>query len=73
MKYQNYGKQLETPETVETNTPAQDRSPFCILDIVKEILQHLQLLNTFLVGNHCAIFRTATIFKNTNQYYRKNI
>ena len=30
---------------------AQDRSPFCILHIMNEILQHRELMYTFLVGN----------------------
>ena len=35
---------------------AQDRSSFCILHIMNEILQHPYLMDTFLVGNHCQIF-----------------
>ena len=38
------------------NVAAQDRSPFCILHILNEISQHPELLDTFLVGNHCHIF-----------------
>ena len=34
----------------------QDRGPFCILQIMNEILQHPELMDTFLVGNHCHIF-----------------
>ena len=44
---------LDTKKTVST----QDRSPFCILHIMNEILQHPEIMDTFLVGNHCHIFR----------------
>ena len=43
-------------DEIRKSLSAQDRSPFCILDIVNEIWQHLQLPQNFLVGNHCAIF-----------------
>ena len=46
------GRALRNPNTY----PAQDRSPFCILDFVNEMWQHLHLLHTFAVGNHCVIF-----------------
>ena len=35
---------------------AQDRSPFCIFHILNEILQHYELMDTFLVGNRSYIF-----------------
>ena len=35
---------------------AQDRSLFCILNIMNEISQHHELMDTFLVGNLCHIF-----------------
>ena len=32
--------------------PAQDRSPYCIFHIMNKILQHPEIIDTFLVGNH---------------------
>ena len=32
---------------------AQDRSPFCIFQIMNGISQHTELMDTILVGNHC--------------------
>ena len=58
---------------------AQDRSPFCIFHIMNEILQHPELMDTFLVRNHCHIFRkiiksnVVSISKGTNEYYQKII
>ena len=36
---------------------AQDRSPFYIFNVMNEISQNPELLDTFLVVNHCHIFR----------------
>ena len=58
---------------------AQDRSPFCIFPILNEISQHPELMDTFVVGKLCHIFRnifksnTATISKSTNEYYQNII
>ena len=38
------------------NVPAQDRSPFCIFNIMIEISQNSELMYTFLDGNHFHIF-----------------
>ena len=35
---------------------AQDRSPFCIFQSMNEILQYPELMDTFLVENHCHNF-----------------
>ena len=50
---------------------AQDRSPFCILDIVNEIWQHLQILRKILVGNHCAFFRMVLKYNTVTSHILK--
>ena len=46
---------------------------------MNEILQNAELMYTFLVGNHCHIFReiikstTVNISESTNEYYQKII
>ena len=36
--------------------PAQDRGPVCIFHIMNENLRTFELINTFIVGNHCPNF-----------------
>ena len=50
---------------------AQDRSPFCIFNILNEILQHPELKDTFLVGNHCHIFSEDYHIK-CSQHFKKH-
>ena len=57
----------------------QNRSPFCIFHIMNEILQHPELMETFL-GETIAIFfrkiikyNAVNISKITNEYYQKII
>ena len=56
-------------------TTAQDRASFCIFHIIKEILVHLDLIDRFIVGNHCQIFSkvlqvtAVNIFKGTKDYH----
>ena len=41
------------PYSINFSFAAQDRSPFCIFHIMNKIWQHPELMDTFLVGNHC--------------------
>ena len=50
---------------------AQDRSPFCILHIMNEISQRPDLMDTFLVRNHCHIFCEDYQIK-CSQHYKKH-
>ena len=34
-------------------TSAQDRGSFCLFHIMNEILLNIEVINTFVVGNHC--------------------
>ena len=43
-------------DSLVTILSAQDKGSFCIFHILNEILLYLQLLDKFLVGNHCPIF-----------------
>ena len=35
---------------------AQDKNPFCIFYIINKILQNLELIDEFIVGNYCPNF-----------------
>ena len=51
------GTQLITiPSNFPSVVTTQDRSPFCISNILNEILQHSELMDEFLVRNNSYIF-----------------